>query len=180
MNGTRQATRDNADRLRLTWQQLGMAFGSLTTGALVAFHAVLLWARIRDLSIFQPLVALEWLAGLLMLVVLWHLRRQRVPLFRGRKALAFWLLVLLLHLIAAPPAAGWVAEPSGLLLALPATWGLVSWVALLVALWAVSIRRQAHLPAAHRRRGSPSAGSAASPGHPFQLFARPPPFPAST
>lgn len=176
MYGTRQTAVDQERAPRPSWRQLGMVFSLLLSAILVLFHAALLWERIRDQSIFQPLVAIEWTAGVLLLAALRQLQRNRVPLLRGRKALAFWLLVLLLHLIAAPPGAESLTEPGGLLLALPATWLILRWIASAIATWAARIPRSTALLVVNRRRGSPPEPAATLCGHAFRLFARPPPF----
>ena len=159
---------------RAGWRRLSLLLGALLTAALVVFHAILFWERVRDLSIFEPLVLLEWLLAVLLLVAIGQLRKRRVSLLRGRQALAFWLLVLLLHLIGAPPAAEWFEEHSPLLLALPVGRLLVA-----LAHRALKLlpRRRAARPATPvlwQRRHRPSRAPT-DPGHPFQLFPRPPP-----
>jgi len=176
MHGTRQTADTRLRSLRPSWRQLSMAAGMLLSAVLVFFHALLLWTRISDLSIFQPLVAIEWIAGVLLLLALRHLRRNGVPLLRGRKALAFWLLVLLVHLIAAPPGVEWLAEPGGLLLALPVTWLLVRAIASAIALWTRHVHQLVTPLVVNRHRGSPPRPASTRSGYPVQLFARPPPF----
>lgn len=87
---------------------------------LVAFHGWLFTLRLVEGRFAEPGVALRWAAAVLLLAGLAALRRAGVPLLWGRKALVFWVLVVLLHWTAAP-----VAEPGlevdGLLIALPAT-----------------------------------------------------------
>jgi hypothetical protein len=72
---------------------------------LVAFHAWLFGDRLLAGALAEPLVALRWLAGLVLLSGFGWLRRLDLPLFHGRKALVLWLLVVLLHVHAAwmPP-----------------------------------------------------------------------------
>lgn len=70
---------------------------ALFAGALVFFHVFLLWRRIADASILAPRVLLNWLGAVVLLAVLFWLRRRGHSAFRGRGALVFWLLVLLLH-----------------------------------------------------------------------------------
>ena len=102
-------------------QVLGLA----SVGFLIAFHAVLLWERLADSTLFEPVPAIRWLATVALIALLVRLHRKGVSLLRGRGALVLWLLVLLLH------ASFWgpVADPTiscdgwggpGLLLALPA------------------------------------------------------------
>ncbi len=98
---------------------------TLLIAFLTAFHAVLFWQRILDLSLFEPVPALRWLATVALLYGLWRLHRRGVSLLRGRGAVVLWLLILLLHVsfwgpLAEPTTAsgGWAG--TGLLLALPA------------------------------------------------------------
>jgi hypothetical protein len=72
---------------------------------LVYFHALLLWDRIATLKILETSVALRWGGALVLLFALFRLRRGGAALFLGRKAVVFWLLVLLLHSSASMPAA---------------------------------------------------------------------------
>ena len=92
---------------------------------LIAFHAVLLWQRLVDATLLEPVPALRWLATLALSAVLWRWNRNGVSLLRGRAALVFWLLVLLLHASfwgplseATDSCEGWSGQE--LLLALPA------------------------------------------------------------
>ncbi len=64
---------------------------------LVAFHLVLLAGRLADASLAHPEVLARWLGALLLGVGAWALRRQGSSLVSVRSGLAFWLLVLLLH-----------------------------------------------------------------------------------
>ncbi|HSM51470.1 MAG TPA: hypothetical protein VLA75_08720, partial [Thermoanaerobaculia bacterium] len=76
---------------------LGLGLAALATGGLVLLHLGLLWSRLEDLSLWRPEVALRWL-GALLLVGAGALHHHRGhSLLRGRGALAFWVLVLLLH-----------------------------------------------------------------------------------
>lgn len=98
---------------------------TLLTALLIAFHAVLLWQRVLDLSLFKPVPAIRWLATAALLIGLYRLRRRGVSPLRGRTAIVLWLLVLLLHVSfwGPLPAATSTFEDwagAGLLLALPA------------------------------------------------------------
>ena len=68
-----------------------------SVAGLVALHAWLLWIRLAQGQILDPAVSLRWSAAALLLVVLLALRHAGVSMVRGRKALAYWGLVLLLH-----------------------------------------------------------------------------------
>lgn len=101
------------------------ASATLLIAFLIAFHAVLLWQRVLDLSLFKPVPAIRWLATAALLVGLYRLHRQGVSLVRGRSAVVLWLLVLVLHVsfwgpLTEPSATcdGWIGP--GMLLALPA------------------------------------------------------------
>ena len=102
-------------------QVLGLA----SVGFLVAFHVLLLWERLVESTLFEPVPAIRWLATLALMLGVYRLHRNGVSLLRGRGALVLWLLVLLLHASFWGPLAdpgvtadGWTG--SGLLLALPA------------------------------------------------------------
>jgi hypothetical protein len=74
-------------------------FRRLLSGAALAlgvFH-VWLFARQAAAGSLTPETLLKWLAAAGLLAALVALRRQGVPLFRGRKAVAIWVLAALLH-----------------------------------------------------------------------------------
>jgi hypothetical protein len=101
------------------------ALGLASVGLLVAFHAVLLWERLVDSTLFEPVPAIRWLATVALMGVLYRLHRNGLSMFRGRGAVVLWLLVLLLHVsfwgpLADPAATGTGWDGWGLLLALPA------------------------------------------------------------
>lgn len=163
------------------WGWLAAALATLAVLGLVVLHGWLLWRRIALQQIFEPEVALRWLAGFALLGGLGWLRRQGVPLLHGRRALVLWLLVAVLHLgISATGVEGsvmgldaatlgqrWLALPlAGGLLLLP---GLVL-VFLLVLATATGVAVRA------RRFRTTFLLPARSAGFPVQLFSRPPPF----
>jgi hypothetical protein len=80
------------------WLRVGAA------ALLLVFHAALFWMHLLSGRLFEPAVALRWGVGLLLIGLLWVLRRGGVPLLWGRRALVVWLLVALLHVSAARPA----------------------------------------------------------------------------
>jgi hypothetical protein len=65
--------------------------------ALVLFHLYLFWDRLIGGDLFDPAVALRWLAAAGLVSALVILRRMGVPLTSGRKACVVWLLAVLLH-----------------------------------------------------------------------------------
>jgi hypothetical protein len=75
------------------------------TAVVTVFHLQLLWRRVTDGTLGQPGVVLEWAIALLLLLVALRAHRTGISLFRGRRAMAFWLIVLLLHAVAVGPQA---------------------------------------------------------------------------
>jgi hypothetical protein len=61
------------------------------------FHLFLFWDRVVGGELFNPAIALKWLAATGLVAALAVLRRMGVPLTSGRKACVVWLLVVLLH-----------------------------------------------------------------------------------
>ena len=85
---------------------------------LVLHHGWLLLGRLRDASISEPAVALRWGLAALVLGLAALFQRRGLTVFSGRSGLAFWLLVLLLHVGVTPvPTVGLPSEK--LLVALP-------------------------------------------------------------
>ena len=172
MSGSERINEVGGRRSRLS--RLGLVLGSGAVAALVLFHVALFARRIEDLSILQPAIALQWLATIGLLLFLGYLRRKGVPLFAGRSALAFWLLVLLLHLVPGTPTTLLDWEHTDLLLALPTTW--LAAAVLLLAVLQVLAGTSAPRPddgmrRLYQRRGPPRV----DPGFDSRLFARPPP-----
>jgi len=67
-------------------------------GALVAgFHVWLFVSQLGDGRLADVAVLARWGVAGGLGVALWYLRRQHVPLFWGRKAVAVWLLAAVLH-----------------------------------------------------------------------------------
>jgi len=88
-----------------TGRSLVRALSALAAVALAAFHVDLLVKRFENGSLLDPWVAVQWLgAGALIAVAIVFVRRQ-ISLGSGRKALAFWLLVLVLHALPGAPVA---------------------------------------------------------------------------
>jgi hypothetical protein len=144
---------------------------------LFALHGWLLWLRISQGRLLEWGVALRWGAGALLLLTLLALRRRGVPLFWGRKALALWILVLLIHWTAPASSAGARAEgpvPPPILFVLPAAAGTLALAAGL--LWArVGERRAMFVALGSRARLLEARGGPLAAGFTVPLFARPPP-----
>ena len=114
-------------------------------GALVAgFHVWLFVSQLGDGRLADVSVLARWGVAAGLGVALWYLRRQHVPLFWGRKAVAVWLLAAVLHgpsltdrLAAVDTSAS--AEVAAVMLQVAAG---SAWLTLLV-LAAVTLRRRA-------------------------------------
>lgn len=121
----RAAAPRSGGRSRSPWRLLRLGALALGAAYLVALHAELLWQRIASQTLLEPLVALKWGAAAALVVALLRLQSAGVSLWRGRRAVVFWMLVLLLHAGAAVPAAGELAADladqaeAGLLFVLP-------------------------------------------------------------
>ena len=72
--------------------------------AIAALHLWILVGQLASGELFEPLVALRWLASGLLVAIGWRLRRAGLSLLRGRAALVLWLMVALLHATLATPA----------------------------------------------------------------------------
>ena len=79
------------------WQALRLGLVSACAAGLIGLHIRLLWLRFAEGSLWSPMVAARWVAAVVLCVTLLLLRRAGIPLFWGRKALVFWVLVLVLH-----------------------------------------------------------------------------------
>ena len=177
------------DLLARSWRQLrrstprrilAVITGPALVGLVVLYHALLLWQRVTDLTLLEPAVAARWLATLLLLLVLFRLHHRGVPLIWGRKALVFWLLVLLLHVSFYGPLAEGVEasidiQRAGLMLALPATVVVVALAAVCLALLAGFLGALAvQSPLTFSLLDAPSGPSLPT-GWTLQLASRPPP-----
>ena len=85
----------------------------LGAGALlVLFHAWLLAGQAWDGRLADPALILRWAAAALIFAALIALRRAGASMFRGRKAVAIWLLAALLHGPAAARHLDGIGEPA--------------------------------------------------------------------
>ncbi|MEZ5332273.1 MAG: hypothetical protein R2991_09540 [Thermoanaerobaculia bacterium] len=125
------------------------------TLGLLGFHARLLIERLANGSLARPAVAAQWVAAGTLVAWVWWARRRGISLISGRRALAFWVLVLLLHAVPAMPGGAAMLQPDGSPLLLVAPFGLAlaaaaALLALLVsAHWRPTLtraRRRPHLP----------------------------------
>lgn len=128
-----------------------LAAALVATALLVGFHLSLLWERIAAATLFEPAAALRWTAALLLGGALLFSRRMGFRLWRGRGALVFWLMVLLLHAGAAVPVAQDLASEidllahASVLFVLPALVTLLT-VALLGLGWQLRLATQPARP----------------------------------
>ncbi len=149
---------------------IGVA-GAALAAVLVAFHGQLLWQRLADGSLLEPVVAIRWLLGALLTAALGSLWRRGLPLFRGRRAAVVWLVALLLHAGVPGGSMPAVAPAASALLALPA---ILAALCALRAVGAGSGPAALGGPRSFRRRDLPALRRPA--GWSPSLFCRPPPF----
>lgn len=157
------------------------AAGALLLAYLAVFHALLLWQRVLNLSLFEPVPALRWVVTVALLVALYRLRRQGVSLVRGRRALVVWLLVLLLHVCFWGPLSNSAAladdgQGSNSFLVLPAAGALTVlafWLVWRSLTWMRSPADRFRLSSELRRRGRQSCFLRA--GFLTSIACRPPP-----
>ena len=141
---------------------------------LVLFHAWLFGAQLVDGRLADAALLVRWAAAGLLTVALWGLHRRGVSLFRGRRAIAIWLLAAVLH---GPAALDQLNSPQ---LPVPdaiAALAELGSVLMATGLLAGALRRRFAMPAPARRRlptAAPvfAACLAASRAH---LAPRPPP-----
>ncbi|MGE5834188.1 MAG: hypothetical protein ACM4AI_06895 [Acidobacteriota bacterium] len=85
----------------------------LGAGALIVlFHAWLLAGQAWDGRLADPALILRWAVAGAIVVALIALRRAGTSVFRGRKAVAIWLLAALLHGPAAARHLDGIGEPA--------------------------------------------------------------------
>lgn len=172
---SRQASRGRRQGLAPRVRPLVSGFALAAVVTLVVLHVAVLWERVIQGRLSDPVVGLRWLGAAVLTAGLLVLRRRGVPLLWGRRALVFWLLVLLLHAGAVgPDDAGLRADPVRLLFVLPASVAPLG--LLLVLIVAQPVRLVLGLPPASRARGV--LGGPATPQGVFLLALAPRPPPA--
>lgn len=156
---------------RIAGKRRLVGFGGFALSAVLAvFHGRLLWQRLTDGSLLEPMVVARWVVSALLVLALLQLWSRGLPLLRGRRAGVLWLIVVLVHAMApggSVPAIG----PIGAEGMLPVALAMLLLLAFGVA---VSPRAAAPpaLPPFHpRRRRSRRHGA----GWHRTLFSRPPP-----
>lgn len=120
----------------LRWSAWAAAAG------LLGFHARLLISRLANGTLGHPEVALQWAAALALVVWSIRARRRGMSLLSGRRALTFWVLVLLLHAVPAMPGGAPALQPDGspVLLVAPFSLALLAAATLLALLASVRWR----------------------------------------
>ena len=119
---SRLASRDRRKGLDRQLRLLASGLALVAAATLVVLHMAVLWDRVTQGRLSDPAVGLRWLGAAILTVGLVALRQRGVPLLWGRRALVFWLLVLLLHAgAAAPDAPGQHTDPVRLLFVMPAS-----------------------------------------------------------
>jgi hypothetical protein len=73
---------------------------------LFAFHVVLLAGDVAQGRVFDPVVAVRWIAAVALFGALVAMWRLGMPLLIGRRAAVLWVLVLFLHASAHAPGRG--------------------------------------------------------------------------
>lgn len=105
----------------------GLALSAVLS--LAIFHVLLFRDRLVGGDLFDPAVALRWLAAAGLVAALALLRHMGVPLARGRKAFVVWLLVVLLHAagrgVPVAPAEAGSGVNASLIVVLPSTLTMV-------------------------------------------------------
>jgi len=152
------------------------AAGQVAFGLLVAFHVWLLWTHLVVGQAFEPQTAVRWLVAVGVLAGFRALSRRGHPLVFGRRAVALWLLVIVIHCHA-----GWTGDVVTADLGVPETLHALSLItgsiSVLGALAVVLLVTQA--PAAFDARlavpASASIAGLPSDGFTYRFAPRPPP-----
>jgi hypothetical protein len=150
------------------------ALGLVAVVSLVILHVSILWARVVQGRLGEPVIALRWGAAFVLIFALLALRRRGVPLLWGRRALVFWLLVLVLHAgMGVPQDAAPRVAPEQLLFVVPAA---VAPACLLLVLLATPFAGAAlAVPAADLALGAAGGVPIRRRGFRLALASRPPP-----
>lgn len=84
-------------------KEFARIFGVGLVAGLILAHVILLGRRILDGTLLEPLVAFQWLATLSVAALAVILKRRGMSLYRGRSAVACWVLLAVAHGIVALP-----------------------------------------------------------------------------
>jgi hypothetical protein len=127
--------------------------GWIASLGLILFHVWLFAGRLREASLTAESL-LRWILGAALLTLALYFRRRGLSLVRGRPAIVFWVLALLLHLGPLPVPA--IHEPVPELMSL-LPWSLAA--PLVAALLVHRYASRAAVPqwARERRRTIPAA-----------------------
>jgi hypothetical protein len=152
------------------------AAGQVAFAALVAFHVWLFGLHLLDGRALQPATAARWGLGVLVLAGFRALSRRDIPLFRGRRAVVLWLLVVIIHCSAA-----WDGGAAALDRAIPETAAAAAQLACaagVIGLVLLAALAQSGRPLAGRRPSFPVPALIAglpSTGLALRFSSRPPP-----
>jgi hypothetical protein len=150
----------------------GLALVAIAT--LILLHVAVLWDRVVHGRLTDPEIGLRWLGAVVLTAGLLVLRRRGIPLLWGRRALVFWLLVLLLHAgAAAPDSPALHADSVRLLFVMPASVASVGTI--VIVLVAQVVRRSPGRPGGPRLRERVHRVPAPRGGFLLPLAARAPP-----
>ena len=145
--------------------------GFALTAFIVVFHGGLLWQRLVDGSLLEPVVVARWAVSAVLCLALLRLWRNGLPLLRGRRAGVLWLIVALLHVLtpgAPAPAVEQLADGM-----LPAGLALLACLSLCLVAAIGDGSSSPRRPGRRLRHTSRKAGTGWYP----VLFSRPPPSP---
>lgn len=146
--------------------------------ALALFHVWLFAGQAVQGELADPARLIRWAVACALLGALYGLYRSGVPLLRGRKAIAIWLLAALLH---APAIGARVsaleipAVPEAAASLAPLATLAAAALAVFLLLWIARVPRGAFLPR-HRDATHTRRTDAGSPGAYHPLCPRPPPY----
>jgi hypothetical protein len=116
------------------------AASRLPVVVLAVFHAWLLWTHATTGRLFDAGVAGRWGVAVLVAASFWWLSRLGLPLFKGRRALVLWMLVVVIHGHAAWTGDAWqtpVVLPQAIVELIPA--GVSAATVLVAALFLVAL-----------------------------------------
>jgi hypothetical protein len=139
------------------------------TAVLTIFHGRLLWQRLNDGSLLQPVVVARWVLSALLVLALLQLWSKGLPVLRGRRAGVLWLVVVVLHAVA-PGGSLPAVEPVGEGL-LPAALAALAFLAIAVTVARGQAPGSIVRPTVRRRQSRRQRRT----GWCRALFSRPPP-----
>lgn len=159
-----------ANRVSKPRRLLQVAGWTVSVG-LVLFHVWLFAGRLREASL-TPEALLRWVLGAALLGLALYFRRRGLSVLRGRPAIVFWVLALLLHL--GPLQMPAIHEPVPEILSL-LPWGLAAPMIAALLVQRAASRIAGPRWARERRRTSLSTALESAPLLALRFSPRPPP-----